>query len=470
MGWMETRVVDERMRFVMAVADHEEAFAVVCRRFGVSRRTGYKWLERYDAEGVAGLMDRSRAPHSHPQAIAAPLAERCLAVRRAHPTWGPVKIRHWLAERDGATEWPAPSTIGALLDREGLTVKRRLRRRSPPSSVPFGHCGGANDIWCMDFKGWFLTGDGSCCEPLTLSDAYSRYLLRCQALARTDTAHVWPVLEAAFREFGLPHRLRSDNGPPFASCGAGGLSRLAVQVIKAGVVPERIAPGKPQQNGRLERLHLTLKQDTAMPPAQTLPEQLKRLRAFQRLYNEERPHQALGNDTPSQHYARSPRRFDGCLRAPDYGPDQTVRRVRSNGAIKWGGNEIYINEALAGEPIGLTEQPNGSFAASYGPIVLGVIAHRGNQLRKAKRGCGLVDNAARCPQGPTASTADAEGLNKTRNVLPMSPVKTVTHVPGCTRRMWRGAVLDLRSTVSNSPLPAHRQPSSPSRANARVAL
>jgi putative transposase len=400
MGWTETRVVDERMRFVMAALEHEEAFAAICRRFGVSRRTGYKWLARYEETGVEGLMDRSRAPHTHPQALTAMIAERCLAVRRAHPSWGPMKVREWLERRDAATEWPAVSTIGALFDREGLTVKRRLRRRSPPSSVPFAHCGTANDVWCMDFKGWFLTGDGSCCEPLTLSDAYSRYLLRCQALARTDTDHVWPVLEAAFREFGLPYRLRSDNGPPFASRGAGGLSRLAVKVIKAGVVPERIAPGKPQQNGRLERLHLTLKQDTATPPAQTLREQLKRLAAFQRIYNNERPHQALGNDTPAQHFARSPRRFDGILRAPDYGPDQTVRRVRTNGAIKWSGQEIYINEALTGEPIGLAENADGSFTACYGPIELGVIAHGSDLLRKPKRGCGLVDNAARCPQGP----------------------------------------------------------------------
>ena len=161
-------------------------------------------------------------------------------------------------------------------------------------------------MWCIDLKGWFLTGDGTHCEPLTLSDAHSRYLLRCQALARTNTDHVWPVLDAAFREFGLPKALRSDNGPPFASRGAGGLSQLSVKVIKAGVVPERIAPGKPQQNGRLERLHLTLLQDTANPPARSLREQLDRLRRFQHLYNEERPHAALGNDTPSEHYA--PRR------------------------------------------------------------------------------------------------------------------------------------------------------------------
>jgi putative transposase len=400
MGWMETRVVDERMRFVMAVAEHEESFAAVCRRFGVSRRIGYKWLGRYEEDGVEGLLDHSRAPHAHPQALTAGIAERCLSVRRTHPTWGPVKVRRWLKERDTATPWPAVSTIGALFDREGLTVKRRLRRRSPPSSVPFAHCGAANDIWCIDFKGWFLTGDGRRCEPLTLADAHSRYLLRCQAMPRTDTDHVWPILDAAFREFGLPHRLRSDNGPPFASCGAGGLSRLTVKVIKAGVVPERIALGKPQQNGRLERLHLTLKQDTAKPPAKSLREQLERMRRFQRIYNEERPHEALGNDTPSKHYACSSRGFDGVLRAPDYGDNETARRVRHNGEIRWQGQTIYISEALVGEPIGLTENADGSFTVHYGPITLGIIDHRGDHLRKPSRRCGLVDNEARCPQGP----------------------------------------------------------------------
>jgi hypothetical protein len=282
-----------------------------------------------------------------------------------------------------------------------LTVKRKLRRRSPPSSAPFAECTAANDVWCIDFKGWFMTGDGKYCEPLTLTDAHSRYLLRCQAMARTDTAHVWPVLAAAFCEFGLPHRLRSDNGPPFASRGAGGLSRLSVKVIKAGVLPERIAPGKPQQNGRHERMHLTLLQDTAKPAARSLREQLERLRVFQNVYNEERPHAALGNDTPAEHYTLSPRRFDGVLREPGYGSDQVVRRVRQNGEIKWNGKTIYISEALVGEPVGLAEDDLVACTVSYGPIVLGTIAHRGDHLKKLKRaGCGLVDNAARCPQGP----------------------------------------------------------------------
>jgi putative transposase len=412
MGWMETCAVEERMRFVMAIMEREEAFAAVCRQFGVSRKTGYQWLERYLEDGFEGLLDRSRAPLHHPQAMTREIAERCLEVRRGHPTWGPVKVRAWLERRVPQTEWPAASTIGSLFDREGLTIKRRVRRRGPPSSVPFAHCGAANDVWCIDFKGWFLTGDGTHCEPLTLSDAYSRYLLRCQAMTRLDTDHVWPVLDAAFREFGLPWRLRSDNGSPFASRGAGGLSKLSVKVIKAGVVPERIAPGKPQQNGRLERLHLTLLQDTADPPARSLREQLERLRSFQRLYNEERPHQALGNDTPAEHYAVSPRRFDGILREPDYSADHEVRYVRHNGEIRWRGDTIYISEALIGEPVGLLENQDGSSTVCYGPITLGVIAHDGDRLRKPKRRrrtCGLVDNAkTRCPQGPQVEQQQQE--------------------------------------------------------------
>ena len=401
MVWKETCAMEERVRFVMAAVDNAEPFAMLCRRFGVSRKTGYKWLCRYDDAGVDGLKDHSRAPLHHPQALTAAMAERCLAVRREHPTWGPVKVRSWLEQHARRMRWPAASTIGELFDREGLTVKRRLRRKSLPSSAPFGQCAAANDVWCIDFKGWFVTGDGERCEPLTLSDAHSRYLLRCQVLPRGDADHVWPVLEAAFREFGLPHRLRSDNGPPFASCGAGGLSQLSVKLIKAGVVPERIAPGKPQQNGRLERLHLTLLQDAASPPAPTLREQLKRLRRFRRIYNEERPHQALGNQTPDQHYTASARRFDGVLREPRYSVDHQVRRVRHNGDIRWQGSTIYISAALIGEPVGLIESGDGNWAASYGPVLLGLIAHRGDRLHKPKPpACGLVDNAARCPQGP----------------------------------------------------------------------
>jgi transposase InsO family protein len=403
MAWKETCAVEERLRFVLAVDVGDEAMAELCRQFGISRRVGYKWLGRYREAGLAGLEDRSRAPLRHPHAVPDGIAMRCLEARRAHPTWGPVKLRAWLRRRAPGAAWPAASTIGALLDREGLTVRRKLRRRTPPATNPFAACGAANDVWCIDFKGWFLTGDGARCEPLTLSDAHSRYLLRCQVMERTGTAHVWPVFDTALREYGLPRALRSDNGPPFASTGAGGLSRFAVLVLKAGIVPERIAPGKPQQNGRLERLHLTLLQDTASPPARSLRQQIARLRAFQRIYNEERPHQALDDTPPGDHYSASPRRWDGVLRPPDYPEDHQTRKVRPSGEIKWRGNSVYINQALAGEPVGLAERDDGGWLVRYGPVELGVIDHRGERLKRPKpKPRGLVDNPTGLSTTPPA--------------------------------------------------------------------
>jgi putative transposase len=383
MPWRETRVMDERARFVLAVEAGEEPMAAVCRRFGISRDKGYKWLRRWQAEGVAGLADRPRAPRSHPQAATEELLEACLALRRQHPTWGPAKVKAALERRSPGRPWPAASTIGALFDREGLTVKRKLRRRAPPGGPLFAP-DAANDVWTIDFKGWFRTGDGTRVDPLTLSDACSRYLLRCQAVTRPDATHVWPILDAAFREYGLPVRLRSDNGPPFATTGAGGLSRLSVKVIKAGVTPERIAPGKPQENGRLERLHLTLLQDTASPPAATARAQAARLRDFRVTYNEERPHAALGNATPAERYAASPRRWDGVLRSPEPAADE-VRGVKANGSIRWRGTLVYISEALGGEPVGLDEGDDGLWTVRYGAILLGLLADRGDVLIRLRR-------------------------------------------------------------------------------------
>jgi transposase InsO family protein len=298
----------------------------------VSRKSGYKWLERYRALGVVGLVDLSRAPRTHPQATAAPVCERVIAVRRVHPRWGPKKIRAWLAEREPETAWPAVSTIGHILKRAELVVPRRRRRRTPAYGQPFAACAGPNDVWCVDFKGWFVTGDGTRVDPLTVSDAASRYLLVCQAVGRADLEHVWPHLARAFADHGLPTAMRSDNGPPFASRAVGGLSRLAVRLIKAGIKPERIAPGQPQENGRHERLHLTLKQETASPPARSLRAQIERFEAFQLGYNHDRPHEALGQRPPITAYRRSPRPWDGRLREPEYGSDVVVRRVRSTTA------------------------------------------------------------------------------------------------------------------------------------------
>lgn len=393
------------MSFVVSWREGELSMAELCRRHGVSRKTGYKWVERYEAEGVAGLRERSRAPHQHPQQVSAAIAEAALAVRRAHPSWGPRKVRAWLAARSPGVVWPAASTLGVRFDEAGLTVPRRRRERVPPQTAPFAGCDRPNAVWTADFKGWFRTADGARCEPFTLLDGWSRYLLRCQAVRRADTATVRAILEAAFREFGLPAALRSDNGPPFAGCGAGGLSRLAVWLIKLSVRPERIDPGAPQQNGRHERLHLTLKQEAASPPAASLRAQARRLTAFRRCYNEQRPHEALGQQVPARHYHPSSRAYTGRLRSPEYADPQLVRRVRSNGEIRWQGERVFVGEALIGEPVGLSELANGRWRVVYGPVELGWLDAKGRLRppppdRRRRMPCGFVDNASALPTTP----------------------------------------------------------------------
>ncbi len=375
MPWKETCAMDERFLMMSEYRRGEVSVSELCRRYGVSRKTGYKWIERFEAEGFGGLDDRSHAPRHCPHTLSEKIRERILDVRRAHPTWGPKKIRGWLAQRESGL-WPALSTIGELIDRAGLTVHRKAKRRTP-ASVPFHACLAPNDLWTVDFKGWFRTGDGERCDPLTLKDAYSRYLLRCQAVQRPDGNRVWPIFDAAFREFGLPKYVRSDNGAPFASRAAGGLSRLSVRLIKAGIIPERIEPGKPQQNGRHERFHLTLARETAEPPAANRRAQQQRFDRFRRVYNEERPHEALKQTPPADHYQPSPRRYSGRLEEPHYPDHFIVRRVRQSGEIRWRGEMLFISQVLAGEIIGCEERDDGRYAVSFGPINLGILDRGG---------------------------------------------------------------------------------------------
>jgi len=385
MPWKETCAMEERLKLMLEWEAEEKSVSELCRCYGVSRKTGYKWHRRYVERGASGLLDLSRAPHRHPHALSDAVVASILEVRHGHPTWGPKKIRAYLGRHRPGVGWPAVSSIGELLQREGLVVSRRKRLRAPPRTAPFATCAEANDVWCIDLKGWFKCGDGARCDPLTLSDARSRYLLRCQALRCTDGEHAWPVLEAAFREYGLPGALRSDNGPPFGSVGAGGLSPFAVKVVKAGVMVERIDPGQPQQNGRLERLHLTLKQETASPPASSLRAQGRRFEAFQRSYNEERPHEALDQTPPADHYQSSARRYSGRLREPEYGDDEEVRRVHHSGEVRWRGHSIYISESLVGEPVGLVERDNGDWDIHYGPVPLGRIDRKGRFHRPKRK-------------------------------------------------------------------------------------
>lgn len=383
MPWDRTCALKERSSFVSDAEDSRTSIAELCRQYGVSRKTGYKWLDRFAAEGDRGLLDRSHAALNSPHRMSDAVAEAVLGVRAQYASWGPKKIRSWLADRHPAQVWPAQSTIGALLQSKGLTVPRK-RRQHVPMSAPLSHCSHPNDVWSVDFKGCFRTGDGGRCDPLTLQDAHSRYLLRCQVVKRPTGACVWPIFDAALREFGVPLRVRSDNGPPFAGLGAGGLSALSIRLVKAGVTPERIAPGKPQQNGRLERFHLTLKSETASPPAANLRAQQRRFDAFRTLYNEERPHEALGQTPPARHYTASERRYSGKLREPEYANGIEVRRVRRSGEIKWQSHTLYLSQALSGEPVGAQPIAEGLWLLCYGPVELGIIDHRG-RLRTARR-------------------------------------------------------------------------------------
>jgi putative transposase len=353
MPWNEHGVMEERLRFIDDWKSGDWCMAELCRFYGITRATGYKWVERYQAKGVEGLRDLSRAPHHHPNAISEEMEDRIIAEREKHPSWGAPKIRARLQRDCAAQDVPAESTMGAILKRNGLTVPRKRRRSSRPASQPLGHAGSANIVWCADYKGWFRTGDGQRIDPLTISDAYSRYLLRCQALPAANYFHSKPVFEAAFREYGLPEKIRTDNGAPFGSNGESGLTGLSVWFIKLGVVPEHIEPGKPQQNGRHERMHRTLKQETASPPAGNRRVQQERFDRFLREYNEQRPHEALGQQPPASYYRPSDRSYPGRLREIEYPDDWEIRRISSSGQMRWSGEYVFVAHALGGEAVGL---------------------------------------------------------------------------------------------------------------------
>ena len=407
MPWRETCLMEERMRFVLAAKQEGAVISRLCAEYGISRDTGYRLLARYDAEGIDGLKDHSRAPHHHGRSREAELVDDVLMLREQYG-WGAKKLRKKLGELRPDIELPAASTIGDWLAKRDLTLKRRRRPRCTPYSQPFAAADQPNAVWTADFKGWFRTGDGERCDPLTVGDAMSRYLLCCRAVERPDYGHVRPVFDRTFCEYGLPWSIRSDNGPPFASTAAGGLSALSLWWIKLGIRPERIEPAQPQQNGRHERMHRTLKHDTAKPPAASLAEQQARFDSFRQIYNSERPHEALDFQYPAALYRPSPRPYPCALREPEYGQDCAVRRVRSNGEIKWGGELIFVSQVLVGEPVGIEQTTSGDWRVRYADVELGFIDTKQGRLnrwplvRKLAAG-GLMDNApGALPTSPPA--------------------------------------------------------------------
>ena len=343
--------MDARVRFVYEYERDEQTMTELCLSFGVSRESGYVWLRRYRQSGLEGLLSLNRAPRSHPNQTAEPVERAVLELRQAHMRWGPRKLKRILERDQPGRTWPATSTIGEMVRRAGLVAPRRQRRRTEPYTQPLAHAVESNRVWCADFKGWFRSQDGTRIDPLTITDACSRYLLRSQAVEKTDTERVRAIFEAAFREYGLPEAIRTDNGAPFASSAIAGLSRLAVWWIKLGIVPERIQAGHPEQNGRHERMHRTLKQEVR-PAADWRAQQLE-LDRFRAEYNQVRPHEALAMHTPASVYEPSPRAYPARVPEVEYPDTMEVRTIKSHGHFRWKKQDIFLSEVLWGEPIGL---------------------------------------------------------------------------------------------------------------------
>jgi putative transposase len=372
MAWKVVNVYKQRKSFILMFLEDKYSMAELCRQFEITRRVGYKWVNRFKQEGFEGLEDRSCAPLKQFQETSLEIVNEILEVKAKYPTWGPKKIRGYLVNKQPFVLWPSTTTTGNILEKHGLTKHRKIRKRFPAKTSPLSGINYSNDVWSVDFKGWVLSNHGYKCDPLTITDNFSRFLLRCVKLGANDTNYVWAIFDSLFREYGLPNYIRSDNGPPFATSGAGRLSPLSIRLIKAGVIPEWIDPGEPQQNGRHERMHGTLQQEGIFSNL-TLEEQQKSFKLFQDYFNFERPHEALGNKTPGNVYTPSQRSWNGQLKAPEYGDDYKKGWIKSCGKMSWKGQEIYIGRTLAEEYVGLKENAEGSFTIYYGPIIIGAL-------------------------------------------------------------------------------------------------
>ncbi len=385
MPWTETCVMEQRAKFIIDVLEGSYSMTELCEYYGISRKSGYKWIQRYEQGGFDAIRDLSRAPHCHPHQISHQVKESIIAVKKRFPKWGAPKIRSRLERiHPDWNSYPAISTIGLFLRKQGLTHPRKRRRKATPTELPLtGGCH-SNHVWCADFKGHFKTDDGSRCNPLTISDHASRYLLCCRYLDRMSYELVKMRFERVFREYGLPEVVRTDNGTPFASRGLGGLGRLSYWWIRLGIHPERIEPGHPEQNGRHERIHKTLKDHTARPPAKTLAQQQRRFNEFCVEYNEYRPHEALEMHTPSQCYCSSTRVFPSRLPEVSYPDHMQVRKIYPHGDIHYLGKRLFITESLGCEYVGIEQTDEDVSQLWYCKYLLAEIDHRKWQIEPAK--------------------------------------------------------------------------------------
>jgi putative transposase len=368
MPWQEKSPMDLRIQLVREFESGLFTMTELAETYRISRKTAYKWVDRHAEGGIVALTDHSRRPHRCPHATSPAVTRAVIDARRRHPTWGAPKLIAWLRRQDPEGEWPASSTACALLQQAGLVRTRRPRRPAVTRHTQLSAAVDPNDLWTVDYKGEFRTGDAVWCYPLTLRDGASRYVLRIDALAGPTYAVTRSRFARAFAEYGLPVGLRSDNGTPFASTGLGGLSRLAVWWLQLGIRPERILPGHPEQNGAHEQFHAVLKAETARPPARTSVAQQRRFGRFRREYNHDRPHQALDQTTPATHYRPSPRALPARLPPFDYLGHFEVRRVGSNGCVAWFQHVLFLGRALEGHDVGFEEIADGIWTVQVGPL------------------------------------------------------------------------------------------------------
>ena len=380
MPWKECSPRMERMLFVRDFATGLYRLSDLAEQFGISRRTAYKWLERFETEGEAGLSDRSRAARGIANRTPADVEHRIVELRQQHRTWGAKKLLAVLAKHLKAERLPSRSTVAEILKRHGLVNAKVRRRREGHPGRPVTVPTVPNEIWGADFKGHFRTGDGQYCYPFTVSDLHSRYLICCDGYLSTQSDGVKQSLERAFREYGLPQAIRTDNGSPFASTGIARLTRLGVWLLKLGIRRELIQPGQPAQNGRHERMHRTLKFEATQPSAPNLRRQQARFDAFRTEFNETRPHEALGMKVPATVHTASPRPFPGRILDPEYPRNFEVRKVSRNGGVRWKGEWLSVGHALIEEYVGFEQIADGVWDVHFAGLRVGRFDERDLRL------------------------------------------------------------------------------------------
>lgn len=371
MPWKDVKPMDEKLLFIADWKREVSNFSDLCLQYGISRKTGYKWVERYESGGLEALEEQSRRRHSHNERTPYAIEQMVVQLRQSRGTPGPKKIQAQLAERLNDEDVPCCSTIHNILKRSNLIETRRRKRRVRPNGGVLQSSSLPNELWSADYKGQFKMLNGQWCYPLTVMDNASRYLLGCEGLAGTAFEPTKKVFERLFCEYGLPERIRTDNGAPFASVGMGNLSRLSIWWIRLGIVPERIEPGKPQQNGRHERMHRTLKHSMGQPPGENMKTQQKQLNEFRQHYNEQRPHESLAQQYPCNHYQMSAKTYPKQLPDLNYPTWFTCVKVRSSGIVYWKNRMIYVGNLLQGQPVGMEATGDGLWDVYFGPVKLG---------------------------------------------------------------------------------------------------